>query len=287
MLLYRHMSPRAHPSAPQDPLEPVWRALGDATRRALLDRLRERPHTTGELAAAFPQTRFAVMKHLDILVGAGLVLVRREGRERWNHLNPVPLQHLYERWVRPYEGLWAASMVRFRERIEASPHSPLTPDTTQMQQDATPPAAGLLTITLEIPISAGRQRVWEALTREVAQWWPRDFLVAADRMQFQATLGGRLYEEGEAGDGVTWYTVYAIVPNVSLDLVGHLSPAFGGPAQSLLRLVLRDEGDRTVLELTDGVVGKVGSQSSDTIADGWRAIFDAGLRAFVEANLRN
>jgi len=80
----------------------VWRALADPTRRAILDLLRERPRTTGELTEAFPTSRFAVMKHLAVLQKAGLVVVRRRGRERWNHLNGVPLRTAYERWMRPY-----------------------------------------------------------------------------------------------------------------------------------------------------------------------------------------
>jgi DNA-binding transcriptional ArsR family regulator len=283
------MSPRTHPLAPSDPLEAVWRALADPTRRALLDRLRERPCTTGELTEAFPQSRFAVMKHLDVLVAAGLVLVRRAGRERWNHLNPVPLQHMYERWVRPYEGLWAASLLRVRDAATSPPASApssllLPPHTRTMPTTAPsgPTSAGMLSVSMEIPIAAAPSRVWEALTTQVSLWWPRAFLVAADRMQFDAQLGGRLFEQGTDGGGAVWYTVYAIVPGTSIDLVGQLSPAYGGPVQSFLRLVLREQGHVTVLELTDAVIGNVGEGSGASLSSGWRAIFDEGLRAFVE-----
>jgi len=58
----------------------VWKALADPTRRAILDLLRERAHTTGELSGAFPSlTRFAVMKHLGVLEEAGLVVVSARG----------------------------------------------------------------------------------------------------------------------------------------------------------------------------------------------------------------
>src|SRR5688572_22909414 len=80
----------------------VWRALADPTRRRLLDLLRDGPRTTGDLAAAFDVTRFAVMQHLEVLAGVGLVRAERRGRERWNHLNPVPLRAAYERWMAPY-----------------------------------------------------------------------------------------------------------------------------------------------------------------------------------------
>src|ERR687890_1824109 len=97
----------------------VWKALADPTRRAILDLLAGRARTTGELSGAFPEvSRFAVMKHLGVLETAGLVVVRRHGRERWNHLNGVPLRTAYERWMRPYADRWATSLLRLRDAAE-------------------------------------------------------------------------------------------------------------------------------------------------------------------------
>ena len=96
----------------------VWKALADPTRRHILDLLRERPRSTGELSDAFSVTRFAVMKHLGVLEQAGLIVVRRRGRERWNHLNPVPIQQIAERWIRPYEAGFASSLVALKRHAE-------------------------------------------------------------------------------------------------------------------------------------------------------------------------
>jgi len=276
------MSPRPQSLTVADPLADVWRALSDPTRRSILERLREAPCTTGELAAAFPQSRFAVMKHLDVLVRAGLVVVRREGRERWNHLNPVPLQQIHERWVRPYEALWARSLIGFKAAAEHSHQEKPMPAST----DRT--TAGIIRLELEIPIDAPRREVWRMLTEEVHQWWPRDFYASADPrgMRFDATLGGRLYEEAADGGGVVWYTVIAVTPGASVDLAGHLTAAYGGPAQTLLRLALREQGRGTVLELSDSVVGNVGDRTAATLEEGWRALFEAGLKQFVEAAQR-
>ncbi|MBI3459844.1 helix-turn-helix transcriptional regulator [Candidatus Acetothermia bacterium] len=91
----------------------VWKALSDPTRRELLDLLKERPQTTGELCAAFEKlSRFAVMKHLRVLEAVKLVVVRRDGRQRWNHLNAVPLRQIYERWVSKYESEWAGALLK-------------------------------------------------------------------------------------------------------------------------------------------------------------------------------
>ena len=96
----------------------VWRALADPTRRRLLDLLRERPRTTGDLAAHFTMTRFGVMKHLRALQDAGLVLVQRRGRERWNHLNPVPIRRIHDRWVARHVARAAGAMSRLKDHVE-------------------------------------------------------------------------------------------------------------------------------------------------------------------------
>ena len=100
----------------------VWRALASPHRRRILDALRERERTTGDLVALSPElSRFAVMQHLGVLVEAGLVLVHREGRARWNALNVVPLQRIVERWMTPYQSLWASAMFDIKRKVEGSP----------------------------------------------------------------------------------------------------------------------------------------------------------------------
>ena len=102
-----------------DDLDPLFKALADPTRRAILDLLRDGPKTTGELTAAFPDlSRFAVMKHLGILKGCDLVLTRAEGRKRVHSIHALPLRQVYERWVRNYEDLWASQLLRLKERVE-------------------------------------------------------------------------------------------------------------------------------------------------------------------------
>jgi len=84
-------------------LNGIWKALSDPTRRNLLDLLRERPRTTGELCARFKSlSRFAVMKHLRVLEETRLVTAKRDGRMRWNHLNVDPIRELDRQWMRHY-----------------------------------------------------------------------------------------------------------------------------------------------------------------------------------------
>lgn len=100
--------PRAQPLR-HEAGSPVWAALADPTRRAILDRLREGPRTVGQLTDEFPTSRFAIRKHLNILEAARLVVVRWNGRERWNYLNATPIHTVCERWLTPYRQLWAGS----------------------------------------------------------------------------------------------------------------------------------------------------------------------------------
>ena len=95
-----------------NPDDGVWAALADPTRRRILDLLRERPLTTGGVAAHFPISRIAVMRHLRVLAAAGLVANRARGRERWHYLNLVSLQTIHERWSRPVASGWATSLLR-------------------------------------------------------------------------------------------------------------------------------------------------------------------------------
>lgn len=82
----------------------VFKALADPTRRHLLDRLFRRSGLTlGELEAAVEgMSRFGVMKHLRVLEAAGLVVTRREGREKLHYLNPIPIRLIHDRWIHKY-----------------------------------------------------------------------------------------------------------------------------------------------------------------------------------------
>ena len=109
-----------HNALPADELDPVWKALSDPTRRAILDFLRDRARTTTEIVDAFPHlTRFGVMKHLEVLRQAYLVSTREAGRQRVNSLNVVPIRQIYERWVGPFQELWTSELLRIKELAEA------------------------------------------------------------------------------------------------------------------------------------------------------------------------
>lgn len=263
----------------------TWSALADPTRRRILDLLRDRPRTTGELAGEFPVSRFATMKHLGVLERAGLIAVRREGRRRWNHLNAAPIQEIAERWVTPYATEWASGALRLKTETESKG---MAEGENGMQPSKTA-AAGIVSVALDVPIAASMERVWKALVGELSLWWRRDFHTSArtKRMVLEPSVGGRLYEDFGAGEGVLWYTVVAIDRGKRLLLEGRLFPEYGGPATSLVDVTLSSlPGGGTLFQLTDSLVGRVGPKTAPTIRSGWALLFDEGLRPYVEKTRR-
>ena len=97
----------------------IWKALGSPHRRALLDALKDGPKTTSALCEVLPRlSRYAVMQHLSVLERAGVVLVRREGRERWNELNAVPIQRELERWLSGFQQASASQLLAFERHLQ-------------------------------------------------------------------------------------------------------------------------------------------------------------------------
>ena len=86
-----------------DDADSIFKALASSVRRRLLDALKDGPRTTGALCAEYSELdRCTVMQHLKVLEDAGLVVVERRGRERWNHLDALPIKRIHDRWIGPY-----------------------------------------------------------------------------------------------------------------------------------------------------------------------------------------
>ncbi len=97
----------------------IFKALGSAVRRRILDDLRDQPLTTGMLCEHFPELdRCTVMQHLNVLEDADLVIAVRKGRERWNHLNPLPIHEIHERWIGPHAAGATARMAKLKRELE-------------------------------------------------------------------------------------------------------------------------------------------------------------------------
>src|SRR3954453_22060035 len=125
-------------------MDAVFRALGDPTRRSLLDELfREDGQTLTSLEERLPMTRFGVMKHLKVLEEAGLVKTRKRGREKLHFLNPVPIRLVHDRWVSKYAEPWVAGLSDLKHDLE---------EERTMEK------------VFEIYIKTTPERLWEAIT---------------------------------------------------------------------------------------------------------------------------
>lgn len=97
----------------------VFKALADPTRRFLLDLLFERDgRTLTELETQVEMTRFGVMKHLKLLEEAGLVVTRKDGREKRHFLNPVPIRQIHDRWIDKYTERHVTALLDLKNELE-------------------------------------------------------------------------------------------------------------------------------------------------------------------------
>src|SRR4051794_21520192 len=95
--------PDLYDDTADDSYDRVFQALAHSTRRQILDLLKAEPRTTGDLCARCPALdRCTTMQHLKVLERAGLVVAVRRGRERWNHLDVLPIKRLHDRWIGDY-----------------------------------------------------------------------------------------------------------------------------------------------------------------------------------------
>ena len=103
----------------------VFKALADPSRRFLLDRLyRREGQTLGELEAELDMTRFGVMKHLRVLENAGLVVTRREGREKLHFLNAVPIRLIHDRWIDKFTEHQVSALADLKSSLESRKWNP-------------------------------------------------------------------------------------------------------------------------------------------------------------------
>ena len=101
-------------------MDEVFRALADPTRRALLDELfRQDGQTLSQLEGRFEMTRFGVSKHLKLLEEAGLVVVKRRGREKLHFLNAVPIREVHDRWIDKYTERHVAALLDLKNELES------------------------------------------------------------------------------------------------------------------------------------------------------------------------
>jgi len=102
---------------PRQPVEAVFRAIADPTRRGILRLLRDRQCTVGEITRHFATSRPAISRHLRLLRSAGLIVTRQLGTTRICRLNAAPLRAVND-WLREYEAFWSESLGNLKRIVE-------------------------------------------------------------------------------------------------------------------------------------------------------------------------
>lgn len=126
-------------------MDDVFKALADATRRDMLDRLRGSDgQTLGQLCAGLSMSRQAASRHLSVLEAANLVMATWQGREKLHHLNRVPLQQVYDRWIGHYDQPRLAALTGLKQALESN------------MSDSD--------FVYSIYIDAPAEKIWQALT---------------------------------------------------------------------------------------------------------------------------
>jgi uncharacterized protein YndB with AHSA1/START domain/DNA-binding transcriptional ArsR family regulator len=248
-----------------DSTAPAFRALADPSRRLLLDRLFERDgQTLGELTGHLPDmTRFGVMRHLDVLEGAGLISTRKVGREKRHYLNPVPIRRIHDRWISKYAAPVIGTMSAIKDHLEAPPMA-VPPDEIEH--------------VYSIYINASPERVWRAITDgdETVQYY------YGTRVNSDWKVGSRVsydYPDGKvAADG----EVIEFDPPKRLEttFLAHWDPEV--EAEGPIRHVWEIEAEDGATKLTVTSKGfKRGSKNAASFGSGIIWIV-SGLKTFVE-----
>ena len=252
----------------EDDTARLWRALADPTRRRILDLLRERPRITGEIAAQFPVSRIAVMRHLEVLSQAGLVTSRKRGRERWHYLNVVPLQKLQRRWADPAAAGFASALLRLQDNVEAEgrPMEPIRPT---------------VDIALDMEIAGTPAAVFAALTKDIGGWWGHPFVTdRATSVALDPRLGGLFTERwGNGGQVIASVTGWA--QDEHLALTGSFHTGVG-----VATFDLAESGTSTLLRFSFRAIGVVDAEKAGAMSRGWEELVGTRLKALVETETR-
>jgi uncharacterized protein YndB with AHSA1/START domain/DNA-binding transcriptional ArsR family regulator len=248
-------------------LLPTWRALADATRWSILQELATQPQTTGALAEKFAQTRFGVMKHLQVLCDANLVTFERRGRERWNYFNAAQIELAVSALTKPQDRNWARALLSLKNHIDQS-------------EDAMQPVTSL-SIRQELSFDVPAEIIFNAITGDIGLWWGEPYRqTAKGRLYLNPKVGGQFLETNDAGHAALWGTVEEVNPPSLLSLSGRF--AVKGAVAGRVVFSLTEDNGQTTLSLAHDAVGMIPPAMIENFTQGWDDLLNHRLRAVVK-----
>jgi uncharacterized protein YndB with AHSA1/START domain/DNA-binding transcriptional ArsR family regulator len=244
-------------------MDQIFKALNDPARRALLDSLRVKDgQTLTELEVQLPLTRFGVMKHLNVLEDANLVLTRKVGRFKYHYLNAVPLQEVIDRWIEPLLAKpLATALTGLKAQLEGN----------MMPADAKPD------FIHQTFIRATPEAIWHALIDTAMS---RQYYIAGAGVEGEPVKGGRMVWRTPDGKVLLSGEVLEADPPRLLDLT--FEPHWGGGDRAPSRAVYRltPDGAQTCLTIEHYGIPK----GQEGVREGWARIASA-LKTLLETQV--
>ncbi len=235
-------------------VDAIFKALGDPTRRALLDALRERDgQTLTELESGLGMTRFGVMKHLGVLENANLVVTRKAGRFKYHYINAAPIQEVADRWIAPY----AKPLARFALDLKRQLESPM----------ADRPAFVLVTYIRTTP-----DALWDAI---VNPEMTRQYYYGS-RVQPELSVGGRFaYFAPDGNLNLDGEVIEIEPPRKLVTTFKAMWAPDGEPTRVMYEIESMGETCKLTLTHFDAAKSKAG------VEEGWPIVL-AGLKTLLE-----
>lgn len=252
----------------------VWTALSHPARRRIVDELRLRPATTGELHsrledAGLAPSRFATQRHLHTLREAELVLVDERGRERVNALNASALYQATIGWLDPHSARIAHGLDRLKAVAEQRGRS--SANEVNPKENPVPEIEHLL-VEQSIDIAAPAEHVWHTVTKATEVWWQPPFTLLPEassevRLELPDTVGKPVVERDGQRSAV-WGQLVELTPQLELAYTSRVCGA--DAATGTVRFAVTDIGAAVRLSFRQEAIGVFGDGMHDAVTRGWR-----------------
>jgi DNA-binding transcriptional ArsR family regulator/uncharacterized protein YndB with AHSA1/START domain len=238
-------------------MDAIFKALSDPARRALLDSLRKRDgQTLSDLEQVLEMSRFGVMKHLNVLAEANLIVTRKDGRFKYHYLNPVPLQDVMDRWTAPFLQRQARAVTELKAKLER--------DTAMGKPD----------FMMQTFIRCTQDALWDALT-EADQIAAYHF--ACNVVEGNAVVGQDTAFIQPNGEAMLRQTTTEMDPKSRIAMT--FDPLFMGPDAPPSHMVYMIEAQGESCKLTIEHYNMAPGQES--FAEGW-ARLASSLKSYLE-----
>ncbi|MFK7801987.1 MAG: ArsR family transcriptional regulator [Anaerolineae bacterium] len=237
---------------------PTWKVFSNPVRNRIIELLKTKPHTTGELCTHFEISRFAVMQHLKVLEKSRIVTAEKRGRYRWNHLDQVRLDEL-------------------KTKISLNPSQKPLLGTLQKTRSHRPE------IEFQCDYAAPLDRVFHALTCSIDQWWTETPATSYPIVKLEPRIGGRFYNCFDAADnGILYAIVDQFKDNELLGMTGNMGSDF---TISIIRFRLVPlESNGTRLTLLHRFIGEPDETTYEAFQQSWQQLLAIRLKFLIEKN---